>query len=85
MIAQTIVNVKIGQGRTRISTAVAAIVLLVLVTALSDLMAQIPMVALAAVMMIAALKTIDWHSVTPAATSSACRSRKRWSWERPLR
>ena len=65
MIAQTIVNVKIGQGRTRISTAVAAIVLLVLVTALSDLMAQIPMVALAAVMMIAALKTIDWHSVTP--------------------
>jgi len=66
MIAQTIVNVKIGQGRTRISTAVAAIVLLVLVTALSDLMAQIPMVALAAVMMIAALKTIDWHSITPA-------------------
>jgi sulfate permease, SulP family len=66
MIAQTIVNVKIGQGRTRISTAIAAIVLLVLVTALSDLMAQIPMVALAAVMMIAALKTIDWHSITPA-------------------
>ena len=32
MIAQTVVNVKIGQGRTRISTAVAAIVLLVLVT-----------------------------------------------------
>jgi SulP family sulfate permease len=66
MIAQTVVNVKIGQGRTRISTAVAAIVLLVLVTALSELMAQIPMVALAAVMMIAALKTIDWHSVRPA-------------------
>src|SRR5882757_5599044 len=66
MIAQTVVNVKLGQGRTRISTAVAAIVLLVLVTALSDLMAQIPMVALAAVMMIAALKTIDWHSITPA-------------------
>ena len=66
MIAQTVVNVKIGHGRTRISTAVAAIVLLVLVTALSDLMAQIPMVALAAVMMIAALKTINWHSVLPA-------------------
>ncbi len=28
-------------------------------------MAQIPMVALAAVMMIAALKTMDWHSVRP--------------------
>jgi SulP family sulfate permease len=66
MIAQTVVNVKIGNGRTRISTVVAAIVLLVLVTALSDLMAQIPMVALAAVMMIAALKTINWHSIQPA-------------------
>jgi sulfate permease, SulP family len=66
MIAQTVVNVKMGHGRTRISTAVAALVLLVLVTALSDLMAQIPMVALAGVMMIAALKTINWHSVAPA-------------------
>src|SRR5262249_57045579 len=63
MIAQTVVNVKIGGGRSRISTAAAAIVLLVLVTVLSGLMAQIPLVALAAVMMIAALKTFDWHSV----------------------
>jgi SulP family sulfate permease len=66
MIGQTVVNVKIGQGRTRVSTAVAALVLLLLVTALSDLMAQIPMVALAAVMMIVALKTINWHSIQPA-------------------
>jgi len=29
-------------------------------------MAQIPLVALAAVMMIAALKTFDWHSVMPS-------------------
>ena len=66
MIGQTVVNVKIGQGRTRVSTAVAALVLLLLVTALSDLMAQIPMVALAAVMMIVALRTINWHSIQPA-------------------
>ena len=66
MIAQTIVNVKIGSGRTRISTAVAALVLLVLVTGLSNLMAQIPMLALAAVMMVAALTTINWHSIQPA-------------------
>lgn len=66
MIAQTVVNVKIGGGRSRISTAAAAIVLLVLVTVLSDLMAQIPLMALAAVMMIAALKTFDWHSVMPS-------------------
>jgi sulfate permease, SulP family len=66
MIAQTVVNVKIGGGRSRISTAAAALVLLVLVTVLSNLMAQIPLVALAAVMMIAALKTFDWHSVMPS-------------------
>src|SRR3984957_14981077 len=66
MIGQTVVNVKIGRGRTRVSTAVAALVLLLLVTGLSGLMAQIPMVALAAVMMIVALKTINWHSVRPA-------------------
>ena len=64
MIGQTIVNVKIGGGRTRISTAVAALVLLLLVTILSGLMAQIPMVALVAVMMIVAIKTFDWHSVS---------------------
>jgi SulP family sulfate permease len=66
MIGQTVVNVKIGRGRTRISTAVAALVLLLLVTGLSELMAQIPMVALAAVMMIVAIKTVNWHSVSPA-------------------
>ncbi len=63
MIGQTVVNVKIGGARTRISTVVTALVLLVLLTALSDIMAQIPLVALAAVMMIVALKTIDWQSV----------------------
>lgn len=65
MIGQTVVNVKIGGGRTRISTAAAAVVLLALVTVLSDLMARIPMVALAAVMMIVAIRTFDWHSVSP--------------------
>lgn len=65
MIGQTVVNVKIGQARTRLSTLVAAIVLLLLVTVFSELMAQIPLVALAAVMMIVALKTINWHSVRP--------------------
>ncbi|PPL19559.1 SulP family inorganic anion transporter [Microterricola pindariensis] len=66
MIGQTVVNVKLGRARTRISTLVAGVTLLVLVTALSGLMAQIPMVALAAVMMIVAVKTVNWHSVAPA-------------------
>ncbi|MET0353569.1 MAG: SulP family inorganic anion transporter, partial [Plantibacter flavus] len=51
MIGQTVVNVKLGRARTRISTFVAGVFLLLLVTALSPVMAQIPMVALAAVMM----------------------------------
>jgi sulfate permease, SulP family len=66
MIGQTVVNVKIGRARTRVSTVVAALALLLLVTGLSHLMAQIPMVALAAVMMIVAIKTVNWHSVSPA-------------------
>ncbi len=51
MIGQTIVNMKIGRARTRISTFTAGVFLLALVTGLSSLMGQIPMVALAAVMM----------------------------------
>jgi sulfate permease, SulP family len=66
MIGQTIVNVKLGRARTRISTFVAGVFLLLLVTALSGVMELIPMVALAAVMMIVALKTVDWHSVRPS-------------------
>jgi len=65
MIGQTVVNVKIGRARTRVSTVVAALVLLLLVTGLSDMMSQIPMVALAAVMMIVAIKTVNWHSLRP--------------------
>lgn len=66
MIGQTVVNVKLARARTRISTFVAGLVLLALVTLLSDLMAQIPMVALAAVMMVVAVTTVDWHSVRPS-------------------
>jgi SulP family sulfate permease len=66
MIGQTVVNVKIGRARTRISTIVAGVFLLALVTGLSPIMGQIPMVALAAVMMIVAISTVDWHSVKPS-------------------
>ncbi|ALE06755.1 hypothetical protein AL755_17005 [Arthrobacter sp. ERGS1:01] len=66
MIGQTIVNVKIGRARTRVSTFAAGLVLLLLVTGLSGIMAQIPMVALAAVMMVVAVTTVDWRSVRPA-------------------
>ena len=66
MIGQTVLNVKTGRARTRISTLVAGVFLLALVTGLSSVMAQIPMVALAAVMMVVAVTTVDWHSVKPS-------------------
>jgi SulP family sulfate permease len=66
MIGQTLLNVKTGGARTRISTTVAGVFLLALVTGLSSLMGQIPMVALAAVMMVVAITTVDWHSVRPS-------------------
>lgn len=66
MIGQTVVNVEIGGARTRLSTAVAGVAMLLLVTVLSDLLGEIPIVALAAVMMIVALRTANWHSVRPA-------------------
>lgn len=66
MIGQTVLNVKTGGARTRISTFVAGVFLLALVTGLSSVMGQIPMVALAAVMMVVAVTTVDWHSVKPA-------------------
>ena len=50
MIGQTMVNVELGKGRTRISTLAAGLVLLLLVTGLSELMAKIPMVVLAGIM-----------------------------------
>jgi SulP family sulfate permease len=65
MIGQTVVNVQIGGARTRVSTVVAALVLLLLVTGLSPVMARIPMVTLAAVMMVVAVRTISWRSLRP--------------------
>ena len=66
MIGQTLLNVKTGGARTRISTTIAGLFLLASATALSSIMGQIPMVALAAVMMVVAVTTVDWHSVTPS-------------------
>ncbi|WP_194834416.1 SulP family inorganic anion transporter [Nocardia sp. XZ_19_369] len=65
MIGQTMINVKIAGARTRISTFLAGVFLLVLVVALSDLVARIPMAALAAVMIMVSVATLDWHSVAP--------------------
>ncbi len=66
MIGQTVLNVKTGGARTRLSTTVVGVFLLALITGLSSTMGRIPMVALAAVMMVVAVTTVDWHSVKPS-------------------
>ncbi|MEA9389262.1 SulP family inorganic anion transporter [Acerihabitans sp. TG2] len=77
MIGQTIVNVELGRARSRVSTVAAAAVLLLLVTGSSKLLAQIPMVVLAGIMVVVALKTVNWHSLQPATL-------KRMPWSETL-
>ncbi|KWX20983.1 sulfate permease [Mycolicibacterium wolinskyi] len=65
MIGQTMINVKACGARTRISTFLAGALLLGLVVGLGDIVAQIPMAALVAVMIMVSVATLDWHSVNP--------------------
>jgi SulP family sulfate permease len=66
MIGQTLINVNVSRARTRISTFLAGVFLLVLVVGLGDVVAVIPMAALVAVMILVSVGTFDWHSVRPA-------------------
>ncbi|MGP5389257.1 SulP family inorganic anion transporter [Glutamicibacter arilaitensis] len=66
MIGQTMVGVKVSGGRTRISTAFAGIFMLLLAVLLGDIVAQIPMAALVAVMIVVSATTFDWHSIRPS-------------------
>ncbi len=66
MIGQTMINVKASGARTRISTFLAGVFLLILVVGLGDLVSIIPMAALVAVMIMVSVATIDWHSIRPA-------------------
>jgi SulP family sulfate permease len=65
MIGQTMINVKGGGARTRISTFLAGAFLLVLLVGLGDLVGLIPMAALVAVMVMVSVGTFDWHSIRP--------------------
>ncbi|WP_154663617.1 SulP family inorganic anion transporter [Saccharomonospora iraqiensis] len=64
MIGQTMINVKSG-ARTRASTFLSGVFLLVLVVALAQVVALIPMAALVGVMIMVAVGTFDWHSIRP--------------------
>ncbi|ADG73386.1 sulphate transporter [Cellulomonas flavigena DSM 20109] len=65
VIGQTMMNVKISGARTRISTFLAGVFLLVLVVGLGDVVAVVPMAALVAVMIMVSVGAFDWHSVHP--------------------
>jgi sulfate permease, SulP family len=65
MIGQTMINVKASGARTRISTFLAGTFLLILVVGLGDLVGDIPMAALVAVMVMVSVGTFDWHSIRP--------------------
>jgi SulP family sulfate permease len=74
MIGQTMINVRVSGARTRISTFCAGLFLLILVVALGDLVAIIPMAALVAVMILVSLSTFDWHSIAPTTLKRMPRS-----------
>ncbi|OZB06788.1 MAG: sodium-independent anion transporter [Idiomarina sp. 34-48-12] len=62
MIGQSVINVKSG-GRTRLSTLVAGIFLMVLILVLDEWLKQIPMAALVAVMIMVSIGTFSWDSI----------------------
>lgn len=66
MIGQTMINVKVSGARTRISTFLAGVFLLILVVVFGDLVSIIPMAALVAVMVMVSVGTFNWHSVLPS-------------------
>ncbi len=66
MIGQTMINVKASGARTRLSTFLAGVFLLILVVGLGDIVSKIPMAALVAVMIMVAVGTFDWHSIQPS-------------------
>lgn len=62
MIGQSVINVKSG-GRGRLSTLSAGIFLLLMVVFLDEMVGQIPMAALVAVMIMVSIGTFSWESL----------------------
>ncbi|MEV8465917.1 SulP family inorganic anion transporter [Fluviibacterium sp. DFM31] len=62
MIGQSMINVKSG-GRGRLSCFAAGVFLLILIVGLGDLVRQIPMPALVAIMIMVSIGTFSWSSI----------------------
>lgn len=67
MIGQTVGNVRYG-GRGRLSTLVAGVFLLVLMVALRPVVAQVPVAALVAIMIMVSISTFSWSSLKELTT-----------------
>jgi len=65
MIGQSMINYRTG-GRTRLSTMASGVSLIVLILVFGDFVAQIPMGALVAVMIMVSIGTFNWASVRPS-------------------
>ncbi|MEE2022818.1 MULTISPECIES: SulP family inorganic anion transporter [Alkalimonas] len=68
MIGQSVINVKSG-GRTRLSTLLAGIFLLILVVFLDQWVGLIPMAAVVAVMIMVSIGTFNWSSLRDLRTN----------------
>lgn len=62
MIGQSVINIKSG-GRGRLSTLSAGVFLIILLVLAGDWVAQIPMAALVAVMIMVSIGTMSWQSI----------------------
>ncbi|MGD6749843.1 SulP family inorganic anion transporter [Streptomyces sp. BH105] len=65
MIGQTMINVKVSGARTRLSTFLAGVFLMILCVVFGPVVSEIPMGALVAVMVMVCFATFDWHSIAP--------------------
>ncbi|MBA2951281.1 SulP family inorganic anion transporter [Streptomyces himalayensis] len=63
MIGQTMINVKVSGARTRLSTFLAGVFLMMLCIVFGPVVSDIPMAALVAVMVMVSFATFDWHSI----------------------
>ncbi|WP_026702700.1 SulP family inorganic anion transporter [Salibacterium aidingense] len=62
MIGQSVINMKSG-GNGRLSSLVAGLFLMFLILVLGNLVVQIPIAALAGVMIMVSISTFDWNSI----------------------
>ncbi len=68
MIGQSVINIQSG-GRGRLSALAAGVYLLAMLMLAGDLVAQIPMAALVAVMIMVAIGTLNWQSLRDLRTN----------------